>query len=118
MLVGVLVLIVLAISLVWYFASGSAKPNPALDGFAQCLASKNIVMYGAYWCPHCQTEKKSFGKSFQYVPYVECTQEIAKCKAINIEGYPTWVFPDGKRLIGEQGLYKLSQESGCPLSQN
>ena len=32
-------------------------------------------MYGAYWCPHCQAQKKVFGESFQYVPYVECTQQ-------------------------------------------
>jgi hypothetical protein len=74
-------------------------------------------MYGTYWCPHCQNEKKIFGSAFQYVPYVECTQETAKCTAMNIDGYPTWVFPDGKRLVGEQGLYKLSEESGCPLAQ-
>lgn len=29
--------------------------------------------------------------------------------------YPTWIFQDGKKLVGEQGLRKLSQESGCAL---
>ncbi len=116
-LVGILVLVLIAVALIWYFTSGASKPNPALDAFAQCLASKNVTMYGAYWCPHCQNEKKAFGSSFQYVPYVECTQDAAKCTAMNIKGYPTWIFPDGRRLEGELGLYKLSRESGCPLAQ-
>jgi len=91
------------------------QPSGKFDDFAKCLASKNITMYGAEWCLHCQNEKKAFGDSFKYVPYVECPDEPQKCLNGGITGYPTWVFPDGKKLIGEQGLEKLSQESGCPL---
>ena len=87
----------------------------ALDEFAKCLASKNITMYGTYNCSHCLNEKKAFGSSFQYVSYVECTQEPNKCVNAGILEVPTWVFPDGKKLVGEQGLEKLSKESGCPL---
>ena len=108
-------MIVIAVILIAVFAGGSARPNPALDTFAKCLASKNAVMYGTYWCPHCQNQKKEFGDSFQYVPYVECTQDVAKCTATGIEGFPTWVFSDGKRLVGEQSFSALSQASGCPL---
>ncbi len=72
-------------------------------------------MYGAEWCAHCQNEKKAFGDSFKYVPYVECPDNPQKCLEKGIEGYPTWILPDGKKLIGEQGLLKLSQESGCLL---
>jgi hypothetical protein len=85
------------------------------DVFAQCLASKGITMYGANWCSHCQNEKKAFGNSFKLVPYVECPEDPKKCLAAGITGYPTWVFPDGRKLEGEQGLEKLSQESGCQL---
>lgn len=87
------------------------------DAFAQCLAAKGIIIYGADWCPHCQNEKKAFGSSFKYITYVECPDEPQKCIAAGINGYPTWVFPDGRRLEGEQGIEKLSQESGCALTQ-
>lgn len=87
----------------------------AYDNFAKCLAESGAVMYGAYWCPHCQNEKKAFGDSFRFVPYVECTEEVQKCIAAGIEGYPTWILPGNVRLEGEQGLQKLSAESGCPL---
>lgn len=94
------------------------KSNETLgkyDNLAKCLANKQITMYGAYWCPHCQNEKKGFGSSWQYVPYVECTKETKLCLEKGIDGYPTWIFPDGKKLVGEQGLQKLSQESDCAL---
>ncbi|OGZ54745.1 MAG: hypothetical protein A3B25_01655 [Candidatus Ryanbacteria bacterium RIFCSPLOWO2_01_FULL_48_26] len=92
------------------------------DAFAQCLAENKITMYGADWCPHCQNEKKAFGDSFRFVPYVECPQDPDRCIAAGIKRYPTWIFPaspaggpDGRRLEGEQGLEKLSSESSCAL---
>ncbi len=103
--------------LLWGAGFFSASvPSGKYDAFAQCLTSKGATMYGAYWCPHCQNEKKAFGDSFKYVSYVECTQEVAKCQAAGVEGFPTWTFADGKRLVGEQGLQTLASESGCTLS--
>lgn len=114
MILGV-VLATVAVLVLLGLGRVTKTPSASLDAFAQCLAAKKITMYGAYWCPHCQNEKKAFGTSFQFVPYVECTQETHKCLSLGIEGYPTWIFPDGRRLIGEQGTEKLSQASGCPL---
>src|SRR3989338_690847 len=93
-----------------------AKPEQrsaaALDPFAQCLADEKVIMYGADWCPHCQNEKKAFGDSFRLVPYVECPDDPQRCLQEGITGYPTWVFADGTKLAGEQGLEKLSKVSG------
>ncbi|QQG46527.1 MAG: hypothetical protein HYY55_01635 [Candidatus Niyogibacteria bacterium] len=85
------------------------------DDFAQCLTDRGVVMYGAYWCPHCQNEKKAFAGSFRLVNYVECTEETDKCLAEKINGYPTWILSDGRRFEGETGLEKLSEASGCLL---
>ena len=110
---AIVIFLILGI-LIW--GSASKKNTASLfDDFAKCLASKNITMYGTYNCPHCLNEKKAFGSSFQYVSYIECTQEPNKCVDAGILEIPTWIFPDGKKLISEQGLEKLSQESGCPL---
>lgn len=90
--------------------------DPQIDAFAKCLSGeKGAVMYGAAWCPHCQNEKKRFGTSFQYINYVECPENIKLCTEKGITGYPTWILGDGKRLEGEQGLQRLSEESGCKL---
>ena len=98
----------------WILFSGK-ETEEAHDAFAKCLAEKNVVMYGADGCSHCQNEKKAFGSSFQYVPYVECPDNPQLCLEKGIEGYPTWMFADGRKLEGEQGLEKLSIESGCAL---
>jgi len=114
-IIFVIIVIFLAIAvLVW--GSGNKKNIAnSLDNFAKCLASKNITMYSAYYCSHCEDQKNLFGDSFKYVPYVECTDDPQKCVDAAITGTPTWIFPDGARLIGEQSLETLSQKSGCAL---
>lgn len=72
-------------------------------------------MYGAYWCPHCQAQKKLFGDSFQYVPYVECTQQTDLCLEKKIEGYPTWIASDSARFPGQLTLEKISEITQCAL---
>jgi hypothetical protein len=91
-----------------------------LDGFAQCLADKKLTMYGSFLCPHCDDQKKLFGRSFRIVPYVECSvpgshQMSLLCMAAQIRFTPTWTFADESRLIGLQSLQKLSEKSGCKL---
>jgi len=102
--------------LIW----GSAnKKNAAdrFDDFAKCLATKNITMYGAAWCAHCENQKNLFGDSFKYVPYIECSDEPQKCVEAGITGTPTWIFPDGQRLVGYQTLEQLAKASGCSFPQ-
>ncbi|MDO8443515.1 MAG: hypothetical protein Q7S78_00795 [Candidatus Azambacteria bacterium] len=113
-IIGFIILAIIIAGFYFY----NKPPVPAsgkYDDFAKCLASKNITMYGAAWCSHCQNEKKAFEGSFQYVPYVECPDEPKLCLDKGVTAYPTWIFPDNKKLVGEQGLEKLSQESSCPL---
>lgn len=101
----------------YYFKGDKKNKVGKLDDFAKCLTEKEIVMYGADWCPHCKNEKKGFGSSFQYVTYVECPDNPKLCVEKGVKGYPTWIFQDGKILSGEQGIGKLSKESGCSVPQ-
>src|SRR3989344_2842937 len=107
------VLAVVAIPVYFFWAKDEVSGKH--DDFAQCLTDRGVIMYGAYWCPHCQNEKKAFGDSFRFVNYVECTQETGKCLVEKINGYPTWIFKDGRRFEGEMGLKRLSEASGCLL---
>lgn len=76
------------------------------DLLAKCLTEKGVKMYGAFWCGHCQNQKKAFGSSFQYINYQECTIDGKQnsfaqvCQDAGIEGYPTWIFPQGSEQIG------------------
>ncbi len=112
-----LVILAALAGLVWLLtASSRSVPSGKWDTFAQCLAGKGLTMYGADWCPHCQNEKKWLGDSFKYLPYVECTTQTATCQAKGVQGYPTFIFDDGRRLVGEQTLQQLSGAAGCPLN--
>ncbi len=69
----------------------------ALGDFAKCLGQKGAVFYGAFWCPHCQDQKKLFGDFAKDLPYVECSdasgkEQLKLCADQNIKVYPTWKF--------------------------
>lgn len=103
------------IAVVFTFLPKSQTRN--LDEFARCLAQKNITMYGTPWCEWCQKEETLFGKSFGLVPYIDCSKNSQECVAKGINGTPTWIFPDGRKIEGHQTLKQLSQESGCVLPE-
>jgi histidinol phosphatase-like enzyme len=100
------------------------EKNAANDpryALAQCLTDKGVKFYGAYWCPHCQQQKKLFGGAMKNVTYVECAVpgdggQTQACKDAGIESYPTWVFPDGSKTTGEQQLKDLGDKVGCEYS--
>ncbi len=106
---------------VWGALQSSGPPGQ-YDTFASCLKDKGAVFYGAFWCPHCQNQKKMFGTSEKLLPYVECSTPDGRgktpfCTSKKIEGYPTWEFADGSRLSGEVELTKLAEKTGCELPQ-
>ncbi len=91
----------------------------AYDSFAQCLTDAGAKFYGAYWCPHCQAQKKLFSNSTK-LPYVECSTpngqgQLPICIDAKITGYPTWEFADGSRLDGEQTFEALGTKTNCEL---
>jgi hypothetical protein len=92
------------------------------DAFAKCLKDRHVLMYGAWWCPHCVEQKEKFGASFKYAPYVECgfpgntRGEQPVCKDAGIQHFPTWQFPPvGERVEQVLSLDDLSDRTGCPL---
>ena len=99
-------------------AGFAQNSNP--DNFAKCLAANKATMYGSFLCPHCDDQKKMFGSSFRYIPYVECSIRGSRemtfpCMAAQIRLTPTWIFANGERLTGVQQLKDLSAKTGCKL---
>jgi len=104
---------------IWALTNRKSEPS-RLDGFASCLKEKSATFYGTFWCSYCQNQKKMFGKSQKFLPYVECSTpngngQIALCTERNITGYPTWEFSDGSRESGVISLEKLAEKTGCLL---
>ncbi len=87
-----------------------------IEKLAKFMSEKGMVMYGAYWCSHCQDQKKLFGNAFQYVDYVECDPQgpsanEAECTARNVTGYPTWIY-NSTQYSGQKTLSQLAQIVG------
>ena len=83
---------------------------------ANHLTETGAKMYGAYWCPHCATQKDYFGGSASRLPYIECDPEgfsaqVELCDAAGVEAYPTWVI-EGEQYLGAQPLGELATLSG------
>jgi hypothetical protein len=112
--------LVLILLLAAAFYAGRHYRNHKYDSFAQCLASKQAKMYGLYWCPHCADQKRMFGDSFHYVPYVECairgSHELAtECKVAGVKLFPSWQFGTDPPKEGVLSLQELSEKAGCKL---
>lgn len=112
------------IAVIATFIIQTSKANSELPGkydtFATCLKDKGAEFYGAFWCPHCKTQKKLFGSSVKLLPYIECSTPDGKnqtqiCIDKKIEGYPTWIFKDGSKLSGEIPLADLAAKTMCEL---
>ena len=89
-----------------------------LTQIAKCLTEKNVKMYGAVWCAHCQKQKKAFGDAFEYINYIECDANTnidaaRECVAAGIDSIPAWDFPDGTRKTGEIAPSELAKLAGC-----
>ena len=92
--------------------------SPQIEKLAQCLADKDAKMYGAFWCAHCQSQKRLFGTSFSKIKYIECSlpdgkTQTQECQEVGIKSYPTWEFNDGSRLEGQISLAVLAQKADC-----
>lgn len=86
------------------------------ENLAKFLKEKGMILYGAYWCPHCKEQKELFGDAAKYLDYVECDAKGEganpdECVARGIQGYPTWIY-EGKQYSGTQSLEELAKIVG------
>jgi len=120
----IIIIIVLAviIGVAYVLAFNTSNGNGKYDDFAKCLTEKNVTMYGTWWCPHCKDQKELFGKSWQYINYIECSTPDGKaqlpvCEKAGINGYPTWDLGNGSssRIDKVLTLKYLGQLTDCTL---
>ncbi len=118
------VLVIAAALFVMFKITGNVSAEPSIyDSFAKCTSDSGAVMYGAYWCPHCENQKEIFGSSFKYVNYIECdprgnNAKPELCEQAEIQGYPTWIFSNGEKRSGEMPLRTLASLTGCTLPES
>ncbi len=84
--------------------------------FAKYLSQEKIVMYSAYWCPHCHDQKQLFGKrAVEELKVVECAKDgknnqYELCQEKGIEGFPSWEI-NNKIYSGTRSLTELAEMS-------
>ncbi len=116
---GMLVLILVPIVIYAVIVAGPMNSGK-YDALAQCLTDRGAKMYGAYWCTHCQNQKRLFGGSAAKIKYIECSlpggqAQNQECNDAGIKSYPTWEFSDGNRVEGEMSLEALAEKTQCSL---
>lgn len=89
--------------------STSSAADKAL---AKHLTAIGAHCYTAWWCPHCQEQREQFGaEAALLAPFVQCAQldrrTTPECKAVNIDGYPTWII-EGQKYSGIRELSELA----------
>lgn len=89
-----------------------------ISAFVDCLAEKDVKIYGANWCGW--TEKfvvETLGGFDIAAPvYVECTENEELCAQEGIEGYPTTKI-NGELYTGPRTFEGLSEATGCPAPE-
>jgi hypothetical protein len=126
--IGVVVILIIGVAATAFIRKGggvAAGPGK-YDEFATCLKEKGATFYGAFWCPHCQAQKKMFGSSAKLLPYVECSTadgagQTQVCIDKGIQSYPTWTLADGTIIPNDtpEGagvkLETLAEKTSCTL---
>lgn len=117
-----IVLVILAVVGLIYYANKKDNAPGKYDTFATCIKDSGAQFYGAFWCPHCQDQKKMFGSSAKLLPYIECSTpngqaQLQTCIDEKIQGYPTWRFTDSTEVSRVLSLEELSQKTSCSLPE-
>lgn len=98
---------------------GVTYDNVDFIALAKAIADSGTKFFGADWCPYCTSQKGLFGEGASYLPFIEASTPDHQLNPVgvanNITTFPTWVFPDGSRLTGEQSIETILQRSGVSV---
>ena len=93
-----------------------AISSPEEIKLAEHLTKEGVVMYNAYWCPHCHDQKEMFGKeATEKLNLVECAKDGVNnkrelCEIKGITGFPSWEI-NGSIESGVKTLEELAKLS-------
>ena len=80
-------------------------------------------MYSAWWCSHCNDQKKLFGKeAVEELTIIECAKDgkdsqYELCDKKGIEGTPSWEI-NNKIYSGTRSLNELAELTGYKGNTN
>ena len=101
----------------------TTSSSPQKVKFAKFLRENNIVMYSAYWCPHCHDQKQLFGKeAVKELTVIECANDgkdnqFELCQTKGISGFPSWEI-NGEIYSGTRDLNDLAKMTSYQGNSN
>lgn len=118
-IISIIVVVLVLVGVLFYASKKDSAPGQ-YDAFASCIKDSGAKFFGAFWCPHCQDQKKMFGSSAKLLPYVECStpngqEQLQVCVDEGIQGYPTWKFADGTVFTNVLTLENLAEKTSCTI---
>lgn len=118
--IGILIGLVLAFYLVSYAITkftGYSITGKAVYSkeekiqLGKCLQGKDVILYCSILSLNCQRQKKELGLVYNYINYVECTENPEECKDLSL---PAWKISN-KFYYGIKDAGKLAESTGCKI---
>jgi thiol-disulfide isomerase/thioredoxin len=91
--------------------------NKQTGGGNEDLSQKEVYLFKAEWCPHCQTFKKTWGElsekfsnKYKFITY-DSDKNKNEIKEWLVKGFPTIILKDGEKAIeyvGPRDIESLS----------
>jgi thiol-disulfide isomerase/thioredoxin len=119
--IGIVVALLAAAGIFFFMSQVKNPADVVVSGeralFGQHLKDQGVIFYGAFWCSHCQEQKKRMGKEVWEQIYVECSTpdgrgQLDVCKEAGVDSYPTIVFKDGTKKVGVIDIAELEERTG------
>lgn len=95
-----------------------AEPSET-ERVATCLARAGVTLFGNCYVPAHHAQLRLFGDEIARIDLVMCLTCMdvyganERCHAAKVQDYPTWLFPDGRVLVGVQSLSALWAAADC-----
>lgn len=86
----------------------SETTKSELDDFAKCLTGKGVKLYVGEGCELCDTQKRYFGSSVEYLNVIDCSENTCE----QLKEMPAWEI-NGEIYYGIKSLKELIEISGC-----
>jgi len=67
------------------------KLNNAIDKISEA----GYYIVGSSSCGYCTKQLQALGKNVDKIKFYDCAKDDTMCKRHAIDGFPTWVSPDG-----------------------
>jgi hypothetical protein len=86
-LVGILIILVI---FVWIADIPTLNPPIPEEekSFEKCIEENEVILYGRENSEVFKSQKEDLGELFEFIPVIDCSKEIEKCKGILLT--PAW----------------------------